>query len=460
MERLEGTIPRRRLGFEATPDEVSTLCGRAWDVLVDLHAVDVAAIPALAALNRGEGYVARQVAGWTDRLARARDRRPRRLVAGHRVARRAPARRRRAVRDPQRLPVRQPRARRPTPLQVTGVLDWEMATVGDPLMDLGGALAYWVEAGDDEFFQQFRRQPSSEPGMWTRREIVEHYAVPHGPVGDARAVAVLRGLRPVPARRDRAADLVPLRPTARPTTRRTPCSARRSPTSSSAAAGSWGSDRGQILLVRHGQASWGAADYDVLSPLGERQAAAVGACWPTYRAGAVVHGAMRRQRRDGRADGRGGRLGRGVLLSTSAWDEMDHLAVLDAQPTGVRRRAGRAAVPGLVREGHPPLAVRRPRRRLRRVVAVSATGCSPGLEALGDGTTRGRHLRRVPSRSSSRTCSESPAAYRADRAGRRQRIGHQGRRRPPRPHAGVVQRARPPVRSELLDLPLTRRSRV
>ena len=35
---------------------------------------------------------------------------------------------------------------------------------------------------------------------------------------------------------------------------------------------------GQILLVRHGQASWGAADYDVLSPLGERQAAALGAC--------------------------------------------------------------------------------------------------------------------------------------------------------------------------------------
>ena len=71
MERLEGTIPRRRLGFEATPDQVSTLCERAWDVLVDLHAVDVPAIPALAALNRGEGYVARQVAGWTDRLAKA-----------------------------------------------------------------------------------------------------------------------------------------------------------------------------------------------------------------------------------------------------------------------------------------------------------------------------------------------------------------------------------------------------
>src|SRR3954453_22287637 len=61
MERLEGTIPRRSLGFDATPEQVSTLCGRAWDVLVDLHEVEVDAIPALADLNRGAGYVARQV---------------------------------------------------------------------------------------------------------------------------------------------------------------------------------------------------------------------------------------------------------------------------------------------------------------------------------------------------------------------------------------------------------------
>ena len=66
-----GHHPAAALPFEATPEQVSALCERAWDVLVDLHAVDVPAIPALAALGRGEGYVARQVAGWTDRLARA-----------------------------------------------------------------------------------------------------------------------------------------------------------------------------------------------------------------------------------------------------------------------------------------------------------------------------------------------------------------------------------------------------
>ena len=61
-------------------------------------------------------------------------------------------------------------------LRVHGVLDWEMATVGDPLMDLGGALAYWIQADDDDFFQAFRRQPTTTPGMWTRDQVVHWYA--------------------------------------------------------------------------------------------------------------------------------------------------------------------------------------------------------------------------------------------------------------------------------------------
>jgi aminoglycoside phosphotransferase (APT) family kinase protein len=175
MERLDGTIPRRRLGFEATPDDVATLCGRAWDVLVDLHAVDVAAIPALSAMDRGEGYVARQVGGWTDRLARAAtddlgDWSP---VTGWLAEHQPDDRGRCLIHNDYRF---DNLVLSPEELRVTGVLDWEMATVGDPLMDLGGALAYWVEPGDDEFFQQFRRQPSTTPGMWTRREVVDHYA--------------------------------------------------------------------------------------------------------------------------------------------------------------------------------------------------------------------------------------------------------------------------------------------
>jgi aminoglycoside phosphotransferase (APT) family kinase protein len=62
------------------------------------------------------------------------------------------------------------------PLRIAGVLDWELATIGDPLMDLGSSLAYWVQADDDLVNRQLRRQPTHLPGMMTRRQVIEYYA--------------------------------------------------------------------------------------------------------------------------------------------------------------------------------------------------------------------------------------------------------------------------------------------
>ena len=87
---------------------------------------------------------------------------------------------------------------------------------------------------------------------------------------------------------------------------------------------------GQVLLVRHGQASWGADDYDVLSPLGERQATVTGAFLAGVRPDAVVRGLMHRQGRTAElmADAAGWATAPSV---DGRWDEMDHLAVLAAQ---------------------------------------------------------------------------------------------------------------------------------
>jgi aminoglycoside phosphotransferase (APT) family kinase protein len=65
-------------------------------------------------------------------------------------------------------------------LQVVGVLDWEMATLGDPLMDLGGALAYWVQADDDPVLREFARQPTDLVGMPTRAQVVAYYCAQTG----------------------------------------------------------------------------------------------------------------------------------------------------------------------------------------------------------------------------------------------------------------------------------------
>ena len=180
MERIDGLILRKDLPVPLTAEEASALCEHAWEALVLLHQVDVDAVPDLASLGRGEGYVGRQVAGWTDRLARAAtddlgDWAPvTTWLDAHQPADMGQClihndwRFDNMVLDPDRG------------LAVRGVLDWEMATVGDPLMDLGGALAYWIQPDDDEFFQAFRRQPTTAPGMWTREHVVDWYGARTG----------------------------------------------------------------------------------------------------------------------------------------------------------------------------------------------------------------------------------------------------------------------------------------
>ena len=64
--------------------------------------------------------------------------------------------------------------------RIVGLLDWEMATVGDPLMDLGTALAYWVEPGDAPPLQALRFGPTTLPGMMTRAEVAARYAEASG----------------------------------------------------------------------------------------------------------------------------------------------------------------------------------------------------------------------------------------------------------------------------------------
>jgi aminoglycoside phosphotransferase (APT) family kinase protein len=59
---------------------------------------------------------------------------------------------------------------------IVGVLDWEMSTIGDPLMDLGTALAWWIQADDPTPLQSFTFGPTNLPGSPTRRQLVERYA--------------------------------------------------------------------------------------------------------------------------------------------------------------------------------------------------------------------------------------------------------------------------------------------
>ncbi|MGZ4494183.1 MAG: histidine phosphatase family protein [Nocardioides sp.] len=92
----------------------------------------------------------------------------------------------------------------------------------------------------------------------------------------------------------------------------------------------------QVLLVRHGQASWGAADYDVLSELGERQSRVLGAALAArgVRPDVVVRGAMKRHRQttEGVLEGAGWDC---PVVEDHGWDEFDHQQMLELHPAGV-----------------------------------------------------------------------------------------------------------------------------
>ncbi len=179
MTRLEGLIlrPQNAPKLNFTPAQWRDLSTALVDNLVDIHALDIHA-SGLAALGKPEGYVQRQVEGWIKRYYAAETDT---LEAMNAVA--------------QWLQHNLPPEQTPAFLhndykfdnvlfdpgglrQVTGVLDWEMSTVGDPLMDLGAALAWWIEAADGEAMYAYNA--TWLPGNLSRREAAERYAEKSG----------------------------------------------------------------------------------------------------------------------------------------------------------------------------------------------------------------------------------------------------------------------------------------
>jgi aminoglycoside phosphotransferase (APT) family kinase protein len=178
MERMRGVVLRGESappGMTFTPELLKATSTALVDNLANLHAVD-AAQPALAALGHPEGYVRRQVSGWTDRYARAKtDDVPQIEAVASWLARSMPPESGAAVihndykydnvmLDPADL------------TRVVAVLDWEMATIGDPLMDLGVMLGYWTDPDDDDEMRGRPYGPTFLPGSLSRRQLLERYA--------------------------------------------------------------------------------------------------------------------------------------------------------------------------------------------------------------------------------------------------------------------------------------------
>ena len=175
MKRKRGVILRRELPAALASDHgaIGRLCEMLARALVALHAVDFASA-GLGELGKPSGYIERQVRGWSERYTGSQtDDIP---AMGATAA---------------WLAAHQPVDGPPSLIhndfkldnlifdvdlgRITGVLDWEMTTLGDPLMDLGTTLSYWAQSDDGPAVRALPFGPTASPGMWTRAQVAARY---------------------------------------------------------------------------------------------------------------------------------------------------------------------------------------------------------------------------------------------------------------------------------------------
>jgi aminoglycoside phosphotransferase (APT) family kinase protein len=176
MRRLTGIILRRQIppDIELGPDRLRRLHIALVENLARIHAVDYAKA-GLADLGKPDGYVERQVAGWTKRYDAAEtDDIPVVLDVARWLAAHLPAGGGAAlIHNDYKFDNLVLSASDIT--NIIGVLDWEMSTIGDPFMDLGTFLGYWVEPEDEDVLQVMKWGPTTDPGALSRAEVVREY---------------------------------------------------------------------------------------------------------------------------------------------------------------------------------------------------------------------------------------------------------------------------------------------
>ncbi len=177
MRKAEGQLIKETLppewGF--TAQDTRRFCIRFWEKLIELHQVDYVAA-GLADFGKPEGYVERQILGWNRRFERVMTPDVDEFTdvrqwleanmpgeSGRHAILHGDYRIDNVILDAK------------DPSKIVAVLDWEICALGDPLMDLGNSLAYWMHADDPQELRNLVMQPSGAPGMLTRREILDLY---------------------------------------------------------------------------------------------------------------------------------------------------------------------------------------------------------------------------------------------------------------------------------------------
>ncbi len=180
MERCRGTVARGEVpgDLDRAPDARKRMCWALVDTLADFHSIDYVAA-GLSDLGRPEGFAARQVEGWKSRFDLAKHQESPEFYAHYEWLRANLPRATQSSLVHNDYKFDNTMFEYGNPDKIVAILDWDMTTLGDPLMDLGTLLAYWVEATDPPL-----RAPgaamTAQPGFATRAEIAERYAERRG----------------------------------------------------------------------------------------------------------------------------------------------------------------------------------------------------------------------------------------------------------------------------------------
>ena len=177
MERRRGVILRHEIPPEISrvPSYPRAISEALVQCLARLHAIDLVNT-GLLALGKAEGFLERQVQGWADRWRRAQTEEVPQMEELVRwlAGRMPPSPAATIVHNDFKLDNVMLRASSPD--TVEAVLDWEMATVGDPLADLGLTLCYWCWASSPSLRARALPALTSQPGWYPRDEFVARYA--------------------------------------------------------------------------------------------------------------------------------------------------------------------------------------------------------------------------------------------------------------------------------------------
>jgi aminoglycoside phosphotransferase (APT) family kinase protein len=178
MDRSEGHLIHTEIPTEWnwTAKEGRELCENFFQTLVGMHQVDYDAV-GLGDFGKPEGYVSRQILGWNRRFGKAwTDDIEKFEDVQTWLVDNMPAAERGAAIIHGDYRIDNCILKKDDPTKIEALLDWEISALGDPMMDLGNTLAYWIQEDDPDFMKMTVRQPSMAPGMMTRQEVLDFYA--------------------------------------------------------------------------------------------------------------------------------------------------------------------------------------------------------------------------------------------------------------------------------------------